>query len=677
MLNPPSGTTTEAYIAAIRSGAATHMRFTQPGQTGITDVNFHEDGLVFRDLLNSDTDLTIGKSVKKEIAFKLFRNATGINFNSEFTADIGVEINGSTIWVPLGKFTAVYPDTYIDDGVTEYVAYDRMSKFDIPADEWLKSLTYPMTVSQMFTSLCTYVGLTGEIGNALTKMKNRSFSEAPIQNMGLMCRDVLELIAEACGCYAVITNTGNCRLKWYDIDFYTENGSSVVYTVSGNEIFDRKTKDYMTRIDGLNVKQSEDDVGVMYPSTATYTDIIYTIVDNPFLVTADSTEEDNYIVPLYNRLNSGQITHYPIEVTCIGNPLIEAGDIIYANVSGSTNAWFPVYVKEMHWNGSLTDTYFSTGSIKRQSYTSAIKQKLSQGGRYHIFKNTIDTLYSELYDPTTGDISVLDQRASALELSVADKYSIVSGIGITSAGVEVTGSKYVKIISGGSFLVDATNFKIDSENKLMKCGSWQFDNTGMRYTFANNNEFRIYNGADPYSSGGSYPANMKSGIRVHKPTGWNEFGILVPDYAGVLREFSFFPQGASAGMPGGVSFIAPGDIDNDIYAHTYGWYSVTSEYIYALQAINPSSRERKHDICPLDDKSELIDKLQPVSFVYNKDKKGKTCFGLIYEDTVGIIPEICFDEKEKGINYTELIPILLKEVQSLRKRVSSLENPTK
>ena len=670
----PSNVTKAQFIEALRNDALTHVRFSFSNSRTLTDSDFHSDGIIFRTYFNADTNVTIGKSVKKEIAFKLMNTINAINFQyeDEFLVEVGVEIGNVTEWAKIGYYTIVEPDKYIEDEIFEFVAYDRMSKFDVPADEWLKSLTYPMTVQQMFESLCTYVGLTGEIGAALSNMKSRSFSEAPIQNLGLMCRDVLELIAEACGCYAVITNEGNCKLVSFSMASYPDNGSTVIYTVSNDEVFSRKTKPFSESINGLNVKQTEDDVGVLYPSTAT--EKIYVIVDNPFLATANATEESDYIQPLYSRLSG--MAHWISEMTCVGNPLIEAGDIIYLPFSNSNNNLMPIFIKEMLWNGAFTDAYITTGTKYRQSYTSAIKQKLSQGGRYHIFKNTVDQLYSELYDPTTGDIAVLDQRASALELSVADKYSIVSGIGITSAGVEVTGSKYVKIISGGSFLVDATNFKIDSANKLMKCGSWQFDDTGMRYTFANNNEFRIYNGADPYSSGGSYPANMKSGIRVHKPTGWNEFGILVPDYAGVLREFSFFPQGASSGMPGGVSFIAPGDIDNDIYAHTYGWYSVTSEYIYALQAINPSSRERKHDIRPLDDKSELIDKLQPVSFVYNKDKKGKTCFGLIYEDTVNIIPEICFDEKEKGINYTELIPVLLKEIQSLRKRVASLENPT-
>ena len=667
MLNPSSGTTTkEAFIAAIRSGSPVHMRFTQPGYITITDANFHESGLIFRDILNSDTDLTIGKSVKKEIAFKLIGVSPSINFNAEFTAEIGVEINGSTVWVTLGKFTAVYPDNYVDEHVSEYVAYDRMSRFDVPADEWLKSLTYPMTVQQMFESLCSYVGLTGEIGNALTNMKNRSFSTAPIQNLGLMCRDVLELIAEACGCYAVITNEGNCKLKWYSIASYTEGGSTVRYTVSGDEIFDRKQKNYLTMVSGLNVKQAEDDVGVLYPSTAT--EDIYVIVDNPFLVTADSTEEDNYIVPLYNRLRNGNVMHYPIEVTCVGNPLIEAGDIIYANTNGSTTMWFPIYVKEMHWNGSLTDVYYSTGSIHRQSYTSAIKQKLSQGGRYHIFKNTVDQLYSELYDPTTGDISVLDQRASALELSVADKYTIVSGIGITSAGVEVTGSKYVKIISGGSFLVDATNFKIDSENKIFQTGNWKMTEDELEF---NHDLYAI-----DFAIGNNVVNTHKMGIDV---TGTNEIYIFNHDH---LSLYDHSKYGVSYGW---YIYTDQFDVDREyirLWFNGYlGWQTeyISRAYITDIYGTlhSASSREKKHDIEEIPDMGEAIDRCTPVSFASNDDETEKTHSGLIYEDTEDIVPVVCENtDGLKNINYVELVPVLLKEIQSLRKRVASLENPT-
>lgn len=90
--------------------------------------------------------------------------------------------------------------------------------------------------------------------------------------------------------------------------------------------------------------------------------------------------------------------------------------------------------------------------------------------------------------------------------------------------------------------------------------------------------------------------------------------------------------------------------------------------------VGPSSREVKHDIRPLEDQGEIIDQLEPVSFTYNDDPKERKRFGLIYEDTVQVLPEICTgNEKNKGINYVDLVPVLLKEIQDLRKRVKALE----
>ena len=94
-----------------------------------------------------------------------------------------------------------------------------------------------------------------------------------------------------------------------------------------------------------------------------------------------------------------------------------------------------------------------------------------------------------------------------------------------------------------------------------------------------------------------------------------------------------------------------------------------------LEYYPPSSREVKHDIKELPDVGDVIDSLEPVSFKYNDDKKDKTHYGLIYEDTIKKIPDICNETENgtKGINYTEIIPLLLKEIQDLRKRVAELE----
>lgn len=92
-----------------------------------------------------------------------------------------------------------------------------------------------------------------------------------------------------------------------------------------------------------------------------------------------------------------------------------------------------------------------------------------------------------------------------------------------------------------------------------------------------------------------------------------------------------------------------------------------------------SSKEVKTNIQYLNN-TDYIDKLKPVSFIYKKDEKKKTHFGLIYEDTIDILPNICTipeeEDEPKGINYIELVPVLLKEIQNLRKRIKLLENNT-
>ena len=87
-----------------------------------------------------------------------------------------------------------------------------------------------------------------------------------------------------------------------------------------------------------------------------------------------------------------------------------------------------------------------------------------------------------------------------------------------------------------------------------------------------------------------------------------------------------------------------------------------------------SSRDVKHDIKDMQSPGERLDRLRPVTFVYNDDKEGRIRQGLILEETREIMPEIC---TETGINYMELVPMLLKEVQELRARVAALEEKAK
>ena len=60
-------------------------------------------------------------------------------------------------------------------------------------------------------------------------------------------------------------------------------------------------------------------------------------------------------------------------------------------------------------------------------------------------------------------------------------YDKVSGITIENDGVDIYGGKYVKIRSGGFFLVDATDFKIDSVSKEISCRTWSMGFSGLLF----------------------------------------------------------------------------------------------------------------------------------------------------------------------------------------------------
>ena len=94
--------------------------------------------------------------------------------------------------------------------------------------------------------------------------------------------------------------------------------------------------------------------------------------------------------------------------------------------------------------------------------------------------------------------------------------------------------------------------------------------------------------------------------------------------------------------------------------------------------VNPSSRAIKTNITNIKlDIDNIFDKIEPVQFTYIKDSGNTLQYGFIYEDLVKIIPNVCAkwspDPEMRGINYTQMIPILVQEIQNLRKRVASLE----
>ena len=751
MLNPPVGVQTQDYIDALKADTVVHVKMTFAAQ-GITltdqDIKI-ENGLTMNDILNGDIDLTFGKSVMKQLNVGVINSSRVANliWTDEFTLELGVDINGTTKYVKIGDFIGERPNNITTVDVIDYTAYDRMQKFNVLADDFWDSVTFPATVEEIYHGLCDYVGIGYVSGDELPYIMARTFTTAPMQLQGYTCRDLLSWLAEACGCYAKVNADGNCKMVWF-----TDHTSSLAFAL--DDEFHIETADLYTGliwdefdlyiwndadkllwndvcsyeevygVDCLQVRQLDSDADVNYPAWTGGN--VYMIVENPFLSVESADDIENYIKPLWDRLSAfgGRL---PVSVDCVGNWLVESGDIISLDVNDTMTISAPVYVRTLRWNGACRDTYETTGNVTRPVVSADNKEKL-------IARNNIRFVAKDLY---YGIQSGIDIKPEGIEISGSKYVKIEGGTGhvlLDEDGVEITGNKYLKLESGGVLDVKASNFELNSDEKKMVTGNWKFDENGVEY---NNNTFDAFligkrdnnnpvlkdkNGIFYYTEGvqgqdcagiefyacstqydghTKYTAQLSFQTAVSSVDQKRYNTLILYDngsdnyYVNVLGS-KFFPFGeaylsnlyirnicnmlANTGSfkvyPRGLtdSYIVFQQYTNNGNQYTKIYGSVGANMIFEGVSQAPSSRDIKHDIRPLESQGELIDSLQPVSFVYDNDPAEQTRKGLIYEDTMEVAPEICSqDEGSKAIRYVELIPVLLKEIQDLRARVKELE----
>ena len=474
MLNPPVGVQTQDYIDALKADSPVHVRmsFTAQGIT-LTDQDIMiNDGLTLSDILNGDIDLTFGRAVMKQLTVGVLNSSrvAHLLWTDEFTLELGVDINGTTQYVKIGDFIGEKPNNITNVSVIEYTAYDKMQKFDTLADDFWNSVTFPATVSDIYHDLCTYVGIGYVSGDELPYIMSRTFTTAPIQLQGYTCRDLLAWIAEAAGCYAKVNADGNCKMVWYtdhssalafalDDEFHIETAdlyTGLIWDEFDEYFWDDADKlawndvcgyEEVYGLDSIMVKQLDSDADVCYPYASGGN--VYMIVENPFLSVESADDIENFIKPLWDRLSAFG-GHLPINVECVGNWLVESGDIISVDVTDTMTVNAPVYIRTMKWNGSCRDVYETTGTIRRQEVSSDNRVKL-------ISRNNIRFVAKDLY------------------------YNIQSGIDIKPEGIEIVGNKYLKLESGGVLDVQASNFVLNSLQRKMITGDWEFDSNGVQF----------------------------------------------------------------------------------------------------------------------------------------------------------------------------------------------------
>lgn len=269
-----------------------------------------------------------------------------------------------------------------------------------------------------------------------------------------------------------------------------------------------------------------------------------------------------------------------------------------------------------------------------------------------------------------GNIATLQADTESISAQVRDKYDKVSGIDITSAGVSISGSKYIMLNSGSEGIVYNDGELIIGKNTSIrpfgaKLTTYGYDGFN---TESAQLELSVYNGV----------YGVRLGMLPMWDSDWNDY----------VSKLAFYPMDSNMSYVGfdGAPF-SHGYIKS-VYANRIEpiavpsktsaigidtpFYSISGTTIRYTYLVQNSSRRMKRNIRDLESCGGIIDKLQPVRYNYISDKKER--LGLIYEDTVDLLPEVCLDDgKQKGINYVELVPVLLREIKDLRDRVAELE----
>ena len=222
----------------------------------------------------------------------------------------------------------------------------------------------------------------------------------------------------------------------------------------------------------------------------------------------------------------------------------------------------------------------------------------------------------------------------------------------------------LELASGKKLIIDSENFKINSNGEVtitgeFQSGTWKFDSLGVE----------CY--AQPIGTSGNGHMAIRKVLDSQFSKVLDEIYITVENpYLSEQAYFRFTRTKFYATRPQSTTSYRGVDLGDPTYKWGY-IYGVTVDYENLVQS---SSRDKKMDIQDMPEMGEKLDGLRPVTFRYREDPDKRKRFGLIYEEARPVLPEICTaNEGGKGVSYMELVPMLLKEVQELRKRVAALE----
>lgn len=341
-------------------------------------------------------------------------------------------------------------------------AYDTMSKLDADFSSWLRAnqAQFPKTIWQLVQLACQRAGVT--LASSSLPI-NGSYSVQAFYADDLTCRQIISWAAEAAGCYAHMNADGKLQFLTY-----TDKRSTVKITPDGASnstayyADSLSYEDYTVKaIEKVQIRQSDSDVGVIYPDSTTATNT-YAVQGNLLLTTGTEANLKSVVQNLYNVLKN--VTYTPCKVSVPSSSGLACGQIVH--VKDARGREFDTY---------LMSATISSGKASFESVGSASRESSS-------------AVNSQSYKNLTGKMLEIKTSVDGLEVKASDLTGKYTDLKATVDGLSSEVKKDTKITGGGNLILGSESFK---NAALQGGGTVEYNDDGSA-TVTNSNSLKIF-----------------------------------------------------------------------------------------------------------------------------------------------------------------------------------------
>ena len=427
-------------------------------------------------------------------------------------------------------------------------AYDTMSKLDADFSGWLRAnqAQFPKTIWQLVQLACQRAGVT--LASSSLPI-NGSYSVQAFYADDLTCRQIISWAAEAAGCYAHMNADGKLQFLTYADKRSTakitpDGASSTAYYADSLSYEDYTVK----AIEKVQIRQSDSDVGVIYPDSTTATNT-YAVQGNLLLTTGTEANLKTVAQNLYNVLKS--VTYTPCKVAVPSSSGLACGQIVH--VKDARGREFDTY---------LMSATISSGKASFESVGSASRESSS-------------AVNSQSYKNLTGKMLEIKTSVDGLEVKASDLTGKYTDLKATVDGLSAEVKKDTKITGGGNLILGSESFKnatyvgIDSSvvygddgsatiTNANTCRGFKFNTVGAHITkgvtLCLSVMYKLISGTDALrlgitftsDDGQNYIAYIKTAdqLEIEQTDGWVlRYGTWTPSKNGVLKTVEFDSNG--------------------------------------------------------------------------------------------------------------------------------------